>query len=307
MLAVVAVGVRLFAGGSSSASTSKLSVRPSSAVTDTSPTASPSSWTSEPTSSSPPAPAASAFAPVVSPASAAAALKKAVLSGDKGSAGRLSVAVTDLKTGIVAAYDAKGHGFATASIVKADILSTVLLQRHGMLTSGQRSLARRMIEHSDNNAASALWRQIGRAEGLDEANERFGLTSTHGGRGSMWGTTTTTAGDQLRLLRTIFTEDSALSAASRDYIRDLMGDVEPDQDWGVSAADTRKGEQYFVKDGWLPRTATGLWVVNSIGSVKYHGHPLLIAAVSDGRHSMDTGVRILESVSKAAAKAVTGI
>lgn len=244
--------------------------------------------------------------PVVTSTAAAAALRAAVLARNKGVSGQVSVAVTDLDSGVVAAYGAAGHGFATASIVKVDILATLLLQRDGRLTASQRRLATAMIEHSDNNAASALWVQIGRAAGLNRANEEFGMEDTHGGRGSMWGTTTTTAADQLRLLRTVFTDDSELSAASRDAITDLMGDVEPDQDWGVSAADTRKGEKYMVKNGWLPRTATGLWVVNSIGSVSFHGHHLLIAVVSDGRRSMTTGIRVLESVAKDAAAVVTG-
>jgi hypothetical protein len=259
---------------------------------------------SSPASSSP---ASSAPArPAVSAAEAAAALKRAVQKANTGTHGRPSVAVADLDTEVTAGYGAAGHRFATASIVKADILAVLLLQRHGRLTSSQRAIARQMIVHSDNRAASALWWVIGGARGLDEANERMGMTATHGGRGGMWGTTTTTASDQLRLLRNIFTDDSRLSGASRAYLRGLMGDVDPDQDWGVPAADTRKGEKYFVKNGWLPRTETGLWVVNSIGSVEYHGHPLLIAAVSDGRHTMNRGVEILETVSRAAAKAVTG-
>lgn len=234
-------------------------------------------------------------------------LRDAVRAANQGVAGRLSVAVTDLRTGVTASSGAPGHRFATASIVKADILATLLLQRHGHLGSGQRSLARRMIEHSDNDAASALWQVIGGADGLDEANKRFGLTSTEGGLGGLWGTTTTTARDQLQLLRTMFTGRSALSSRSRAYIRSLMGDVEPEQDWGVSAADTRPGEDYFVKNGWLPRASTGLWVVNSIGMVQHHGHPLLIAALSEGRYSMGQGVHVLEDASRAAARAVTGL
>ncbi len=229
-----------------------------------------------------------------------------MLAADRGTPGRLSVAVADLDTGVTAAYGDGGPGFATASIVKLDILATLLLQRHGRLSSGLRASARAMVERSDNDAASTLWRVIGGARGLDEANERFGLTATHGGHGGRWGTTTTSASDQVALLQDIFTDDSELTSGSRAYIRALLDDVEPDQDWGVSAADTRTGERYRVKNGWLPRTATGLWVVNSVGAVEHHGHRLLMAALSDGRPSMGRGVQILEAVSRSAAKAVTG-
>lgn len=116
--------------------------------------------------------------------------------------------------------------------------------------------------------------------------------------------TTTTPNDQSRLLQTIFTDDSPLNASSRTYIKSLMGTVVLDQDWGISAADSRADEDYHVKNGWLPR-AEG-WVVNSMGSVEYDGHQLLIVALSDGRPSKEVGVRVLEEVSEDAAEAVTG-
>ncbi len=264
-------------------------------ISTTTPTA-PTSTTAGPTTSATPA------SPSAPTSAAAAALLADAVENDQLS-GRLSVAVTDLDTGLTLSYNAKDH-FATASIVKVDILATLLLQHQGDLSSSQRGLATRMIEQSDNNAASALWTQIGRAGGLAEANEQFGLTETTGGRAGYWGTTTTTSTDQLRLLRMVFTDDSPLTAKSRSYLKGLMGEVESDQDWGVPAADTRSGEHYYVKNGWLPRS-TG-WVINSIGSVDYHGHPLLIAALSDRRSSMPSAVDALENVSTKAAAAATG-
>ena len=305
VIGVVALGVHLVRGGkapaiavpatgktATSAETAPATSDPASGAPATTPTAP----TAGPTTSSAPA---SPSAPTS--ASAAALLGEAVKSDHV--SGRLSVAVTDLDTGLTASYGAKDH-FATASIVKVDILATLLLQHQGDLSSSQRSLATRMIEQSDNNAASGLWNQIGRAEGLEEANEQFGLTETTGGKAGYWGTTTTTSTDQLRLLQMVFTDDGPLNAESRRYLKGLMADVENDQDWGVPAADTRSGEHYYVKNGWLPRS-TG-WVINSIGSVDYHGHPLLIAALSDRSSSMPSAVDALEDVSKKAAAAATG-
>lgn len=37
-----------------------------------------------------------------------------------------------------------------------------------------------------------------------------------------------------------------------------------------------------LKVGWLQRSATGLWVVNSIGSVERGGRRYLVAVLSDG-------------------------
>lgn len=236
---------------------------------------------------------------------AAAAMNDKVGNPAEAARGRMSVLVADLSTGVTAAYGSADRKFTTASIVKVDILATLLLQRNGKLTASQRALAERMIRASDNRAATALWRQIGRTGGLKTANQQFGLTSTVGGTGGRWGTTTTTANDQLRLLRVVFAADSPLPAESRRYLQSLMGTVVADQDWGVSAADTRKGRQYFVKNGWLPRSRHG-WIVNSIGSVEHQGHRLLIVALSDGRPSKDSGVEVLELASKSSAEAVTG-
>ncbi|MFE6504109.1 serine hydrolase [Kitasatospora sp. NPDC057738] len=242
--------------------------------------------------------------PTVPPAPVAdAALRSAAAQAD----GAVSVSVTDLATGQSLAYGASGHAFATASIVKVDILATLLLQaqdRGTGLSDAQQSLAAAMIENSDNDSATALWNAIGQEAGLDAADERFGLTSTVAGTDGYWGLTSTTATDQARLLRQVFTGDSILSSASRDYIRQLLGQVESDQRWGVSAAAT--GGAYAVKNGWLSREADDLWVINSIGTVECDGHELLIAVLSDGNGSEDAGISLVQSVARAAAGSLNG-
>ncbi|MFF2546130.1 serine hydrolase [Kitasatospora sp. NPDC058063] len=242
--------------------------------------------------------------PTVPPAPVAgAALRSAAAQAD----GAVSVSVTDLATGQSLAYGASGHAFATASIVKVDILATLLLQaqdRGAGLSDAQQSLAAEMIENSDNDSATALWNAIGQEAGLDAADERFGLTSTVAGTDGYWGLTSTTATDQAQLLRQVFTGDSILSSASRDYIRQLLGQVESDQRWGVSAAAT--GGAYAVKNGWLSRDADDLWVINSIGMVECDGHELLIAVLSDGNGSEDVGISLVQSVAQAAAGSLNG-
>jgi hypothetical protein len=219
---------------------------------------------------------------------------------------RYSVALTPLDgDGDPVAYRGT-TAFATASIVKVDILAALLLgaQRSGRrLTPGERGNAAAMIERSDNAAASALWTGIGGAPGLDAANERLGMTGTTGGAAGRWGLTSTTAVDQVALLRAVFDSrgDSALSAASRAYVQRLMGRVVSGQDWGVSAAG---GSERALKNGWLPRSATGLWVINSVGRVSVEGRSYLVAVLSDGHTSMDEGVRLVEKVASLAVEAL---
>ncbi|MER5221515.1 serine hydrolase [Streptomyces flaveus] len=222
----------------------------------------------------------------------------------------VSVAVLDPESGESAVY---GDGaFDTASIVKVDILAALLLQAQDAgreLTASEKAYATAMIKNSDNVSASELWDAIGRAEGLAAANERFGLNGTEGGDGALWGLTQTTAVDQLTLLEQVFGDDSELSEASRAYLRGLMGDIAVGQDWGVSAvgseqaedaADGFAGSQFALKNGWLPRSQTGLWVINSIGRVTVDGHGYLVAALSKGNSTKAKGISLVEAAAKAA-------
>jgi hypothetical protein len=217
----------------------------------------------------------------------------------------VSVAVLDVDLGEGATYGTAA--FDTASIVKVDILATLLLQAQDdgrRLTAQEKAYATAMIENSDNDSASALWRTIGKAGGLDAANERFGLADTEGGDDMLWGLTQTTAADQLTLLQQVFGDDSELNEASRTYVRGLMRQIADGQQWGVSAA--ADGSSWALKNGWLARTATGLWDVNSIGRVTADGHDYLVAVLSNGNATQATGITLVEAAAEAAVSAFTG-
>ncbi|MET9146752.1 serine hydrolase [Streptomyces sp. NPDC004042] len=208
--------------------------------------------------------------------------------------------------------------YDTASIIKVDILAAALLRAQDAgrtLTARERAYAEPMIRRSDNASANALWRQIGEAPGLEAANRRLGLTETRGGSGPRWGLTRTTASDQIRLLRAVFAPESggtagggtvsggtagggALNAASRSYVRTLMNGIADDQDWGVSAAGSPAGAA--LKNGWLQRSTSGLWDVNSVGRVTVDGRAYLVAVLSDGNASMSEGVSLVERTARAA-------
>ncbi|MGW8888721.1 serine hydrolase [Streptomyces sp. NPDC055749] len=215
-----------------------------------------------------------------------------------GGDGQISVAVMDLESGDRAVSGSDQYD--TASIVKVDILATLLLQAQDagrVLTPKERTQAASMIQNSDNTATTALWDTIGGAAGLNAANERLGLTATSAGQGGNWGLTQTTAEDQLILLEAIFGTESVLTRADRDYIGKLMENVANDQGWGVSAADSGAA----LKNGWLPRTATGLWDINSIGRVNLDGRDCAIAVLSDGNLTRAEGIELVEDAALAAA------
>jgi beta-lactamase class A len=256
-----------------------------------------------------PAAAAQAMAamPVVKMVGSAAqqALTAAVAPLARADDGQVAVTVDDLTTGTEAAYGGTQE-FVTASIVKADILATLLYQaqRSGQpLSSQDQALATTMIENSDNDAASDLYDDVGGAGGVDRANQVFGLTGTTAGTSPTWGLTSTTTDDQVQLLRLMFTQPSVLTDQSQDYIQGLMSHVETDQQWGVPAA-ADDGSPFLVKNGWLPDPTTGLWEINSIGQVFHDGQRMLIAVLSEGNDTEDSGISLVESVAQTAAGAM---
>ncbi|MFE2634923.1 hypothetical protein ACFXKS_13480 [Streptomyces scopuliridis] len=271
------------------------SATPATTVTPAAPSASMSASTSPPASpSSSPSPSPSVDPDQVLSDQLAPILKATTAS--------LSVAVLDVEDGDGADYGVRaGKTYDTASIVKVDILAALLLKAQDqgrVLTALEKKYATSMIRVSDNASADALWQAIGGAGGLDAANKRLGLTATTGGSGALWGLTQSTAADQLVLLSAVFGDDSdsPLGAGSRTYIQGLMGGIAADQDWGVSAAGTVTG----LKNGWLPRSATGLWDINSIGRIVADGHGYLVAVLSSGSVSKEAGISLVEKAAKTA-------
>jgi beta-lactamase class A len=220
--------------------------------------------------------------------------------------GRLAVAVADPGTGVTVTYHPR-QAFHTASVVKADILATLLLQlqrQHAVLSLDEQDLATAMIEDSDNTAASALWNMIGAAAGLAAGDQALRLRHTVPGPDGWWGLTSTTVTDQLRLLSALTSQRSPLTAASRRYELALMRNVEAGQNWGVTAAAAPRTRS-AVKNGWMPDGPSGLWDVNSVGVISHRGQRLLVAVLSSGQPSQQAGIDQVQAAARAAAAAVT--
>lgn len=209
----------------------------------------------------------------------------------------MSVAVLEPRDGRRAVYGSQVH--VTASLAKVNILAALLLRaqrERRPLTRWEASTAASMIRSSDNDSASALWRRIGGGRGLTDANRTLGLASTQAGPGPHWGLTRTTATDQLALLSAVFEDHSPLNRASRALIQTLMGQIDADQDWGVSAA----GSRWQLKNGWLLRTHSQRWAINSMGRVKAHGSTFYLVILSHGSRSMSHGISAVEQAALSA-------
>jgi beta-lactamase class A len=207
----------------------------------------------------------------------------------------VGIAVFDRVTGATVTYN-DGVRFATASVVKMDILATVLYQNQKagrQLSATQKALATKMITASDNNAATSLWNSVGGASGVAAANKVFGLTQTK--PNYAWGMTTTTPSDQVRLLGVLTNPNSPLSQANQQYELGLMAKVEADQRWGVPRAAGTGATGVYNKNGWLASIRDrGRWIVNSVGRIVEPGHDWLVAVLSDHSSSMGSGITVIE-------------
>lgn len=230
--------------------------------------------------------------------------------------GDVSIAALDTVTGRRVA-DGEPTGLYTASVVKLDILETLLLQSQDDTASidtapiddHDASLASRMIENSDNDAATALWDTVGGATGLEAANRRLGVHATVPDRAGHWGLTTTGATDQLALLSNLLAHGPSgpgpLSVGSRRFVLDLMRHVEPDQAWGVSAA-ADPATTPAVKNGWLTITDDhNHWAVASVGIVTINAHPVLMAVLTRHQPTQEAGTALIQTLAHAAGLAVT--
>lgn len=185
--------------------------------------------------------------------------------------------------------------YTSASLVKVAIAAAVLVEADGQISSNQQRLINAAITYSDNDSTTTLFRQIGLADGLTPYLEQFGLVETTVGPGSEWGSTMTTAADQLTLLQAIFGPNRLLNDQASEYLSDVMTNVVDYHRIGVTAGSPTP-ETAALKPGFVQSRETGEWTVSSIGRIDIaDGGELLIAVLSDGHPSMEAGVAAIES------------
>jgi hypothetical protein len=239
--------------------------------------------------------------------------------------GVVQVALFDHKTGGSYFLSDGPDEQLTASVVKVDILAQWLhtyQQRRTGIPGGIpysiQFLMQRMIEASDNAAATALFYFHGGCDTLARFNATVGLkatkvacqTPTYYG----WGNTTTTAADQVTLMRLLAYGDRTrvLGPDARRYALSLLESIEPGQNWGVScgpwscstAATTEDdlrpgttptpGTSVSLKNGWktLPTCRLPIpqcpWQVNSSGWVRGQGRDYVLTVLTT-RDPVGTG------------------
>jgi beta-lactamase class A len=221
----------------------------------------------------------------------------------------------------------------TASIVKADILAMWLRRyqsRPGTVPASIPFSVKYLMEHmitmSDNVAATSLFYFGGGCVALSLFNRLIPTRSTRVGCQTPtyygWGNTTTTAADQVAIVRKLAYPNPVLTPSARDFGLHLMESVIPSQRWGITCgpwgttcdkpdyATPVPGVTVAVKNGWkfvptcTQQDESCPWQVNSIGWVKGESRDYVLAVLTTndpigaGTFGFDYGITTIQGVSQ---------
>lgn len=184
------------------------------------------------------------------------------------------------------------EAFPSASVFKAVALVAYLNSgrvRGRALTAREHARLGPMIRESANAPASWVRDVLGEAP-IERAGRRAGMRDWD--VVSPWGSSTLTAADGARFVRTF---DEEVVERHREYARTLLATVVPEQRWGVPAA-APPGFTLMFKGGWRP-TATGR-LVNQVALLQAGETRIGLAVLSDGSERHERGVRTVEGVMK---------
>jgi beta-lactamase class A len=210
----------------------------------------------------------------------------------------MAIRVDDPYLGIGCYLHVRRH-FDSASVIKATILAALLHKahaRHRSLTSRERDLAWKMITHSDNDAATALWNDVG-LYSLRRFCHLAGMKQTALNTAGYWGLSQITAHDEMTLLQHLLIPNPVLTKSARRYELRLMEHVIASQRWGVTAG-VPAGFNVHVKNGWLPTPPSGDWWVNSIGCFTSGAKNYSIVVLTWRNPGMAYGVTSIEDVAE---------
>ncbi len=188
-----------------------------------------------------------------------------------------------------------------ASVAKVAIMVTVMdqaMRANRPLTEWEMSMLRPMITVSDNDSASALWEYIGGGAAVAETLRSMGLVNTVPNPMEAWGASRSTPKEVALLLSKIALGE-ILDKPNRELALSLMGQVDPNQTWGISAGvptNQLLHADVAIKDGWNP--TQGGWWVNSAGLVMPLGsQPMYaLAILTRQQPSMEYGIATIEGV-----------
>lgn len=207
----------------------------------------------------------------------------------------ITAAVEDLNTGVYYYYD-PGPSLILGSTVKLQILGTLLSQAqaaHRWLTQSEIQLATAMIEVSDNQAGQALFDEVGGAPAVEAWSRSVGMTDSP--VYADWAVSTSTAADELTLLKVYSAPNWYLGQTYRQFGLYLLGHVERSQVFGVDTGPPYSGV-LAAKTGRMP----GFGVSNSVGWIEAQGRDYVIAVLTQNGPSDQSDQAAEDAVSQQA-------
>ena len=173
-----------------------------------------------------------------------------------------SFTLVDTATGAVYASAGANTAIETASVVKVPIAMSLIAladSQHRGLTSAENANLVAMITQSDNDAATALWNEVGGTAPVLGLMRQYGATNTSADPSDpqAWGFTFSTSHDLATVLAALAKGPFAGSAT----IISLMHQVIASQAWGIGAAIPGAA----IKNGWYPDPDD--WRVNCLGII----------------------------------------
>ncbi len=151
-----------------------------------------------------------------------------------------------------------------------------------------------MIDNSDNDSATSLWREAGGGAALRSDLDGMGISGITLVDGHDWGDSTASPQAVADLLFKL-ARGEILDAPDRTLALQLLSDVEVEQRWGVTAGFFRASTA-SVKDGWYPNDDG--WWVNSAGLEFVRGMPEIIVTLTSGQPSLEAGIAMIEESAK---------
>jgi hypothetical protein len=206
-------------------------------------------------------------------------------------AGEISFAVVDEDGRLRGQHVNRVH--YAASVVKAMFLVAYLRQtgvRDRELDSSDRRLLGPMIKRSDNEAAFAVYTDVG-----DQALLKLATVGgmKHFNPDSTWPLSEITASDQARFFYRI---DRYVPKRHRSYAMRLLQRIVPNQRWGIPAA-APEGWTVQFKGGWLSWPPPG-WIVNQVALLHKGPRRLALAVLTVHSRGMAYGTETIEGVTR---------
>jgi hypothetical protein len=206
----------------------------------------------------------------------------------RGRAGSVSFAVVDERGRIHGFH--RGIRYSSASLVKAMLL-VAYLNRGGVkgrrLHASDRRLLGPMIRVSSNDAASAVYSQVGPG-GLRRLARRARMRRFIAS--PVWGGCQLTARDQARFFARI---DKLLPRRHRKYALGLLRRIVPGQRWGIPGGLPRGWHAHF-KGGWY-RDSDG-WRVHQGALLRRGGRHLGLAVLTRGDPNLGYGAETIQGI-----------